>query len=144
MNSVDTNILVYGTNAACKEHRFAKAILETMAQNPTEWILADQVLYEYYRVIRNPKIIEHPLSAPMAASQMAFFRTQLGCLHCGYSAELFPEILRRLETKTFRATRTFDVILAITLSRQGVTKFYTHNPEDFRSLGLFEVLDPIA
>jgi hypothetical protein len=47
-------------------------------------------------------------------------------------------------THDFRARRTFDVVLALTLEANGVTEFYTRNTKDFEDLGLFMAIDPLA
>lgn len=64
MNSLDANILYYATNADCPEHRPALEVLDRARGEPGDWILADQVLFEYYRLVRNPRVLESPLSGP--------------------------------------------------------------------------------
>ena len=49
-----------------------------------------------------------------------------------------------LSGRRFAARRTFDVVLAATLKRHGVTTFYTRNAADFADLGWFAVVDPLA
>jgi hypothetical protein len=56
MNSLDTNILVYAANREAPEHGKALAVVRTMLAQPSEWILADQVLWEFYPALRHPRI----------------------------------------------------------------------------------------
>lgn len=144
MKSLDTNILYYAANMRSPEHEPARALVESIPRSPTEWILADQVLYEYYRLVRNPRVLERPLTAPEAARHLRVYREQLGCLHCGYDEQYFPEVASVLERPDFPASRTFNAVLAVTLRMNGVTTFYTRNVRDFTELGWFSVIDPIA
>ena len=72
MNSLDTNILYYATNMECPEHARAKDFLENAAREPADWIVADQVLVEYYRLVRNPSVLEKPLSGQRSGAQASF------------------------------------------------------------------------
>ena len=144
MKSLDTNILYYATNAECPEHERAKAFLESAASEPTDWIIADQVLFEYYRLVRNPSVLEKPLSASEAARRLRFFREEIGWRHCGYDRECWSDVMAGLSEARFPARRTFDLVLAVTLHRNGVDTFYTRNPADFTGFGWFRVVDALA
>ncbi len=47
MKSLDTNLLIYAANRSCREHSVAREFAEALVAQPREWIVADQVLYEY-------------------------------------------------------------------------------------------------
>ena len=89
MKSLDTNILVYAANHGCAEHEQAKEIAESLMNDPASWIIADQVLFEYYRILRSPSILEKPLIAAEAARHIAFLREDVGCMHCAYALDLW-------------------------------------------------------
>jgi predicted nucleic acid-binding protein len=144
VNSLDTNLLYYATNASCPEHSRARLFVEQTAREPLEWIVADQVLLEYYRLIRNPAVLERPLSASEAAHRVLFFRDEIGWRHCAYDRECWSEVMSGLSGTRFPARRTFDLVLAVTLRRNGVSAFYTRNPADFSGFDWFRVVDPIA
>ena len=144
MNSLDTNILYYATNADCPEHPAAQELLNRARTDGKNWILADQVLFEYYRLVRNPRVLQSPLSASEAARLVDFFRRDLGVRHCAYDPRLFSAIMKRAGAAGFPRRRLFDLVLAETLRHHGVVRLYTHNPKDFEELGYFEVIDPIA
>jgi predicted nucleic acid-binding protein len=74
MNSLDANLLIYGVNRGCHEHAKAKAVYESMLETPTHWILSDQVLFEFYRGLRHPQILERPLTQTQALKQITFLR----------------------------------------------------------------------
>jgi len=144
LKSLDTNVLYYATNTACPEHERARALLERVAHEPLQWILADQVLFEYYRLVRNPVVLAKPLAASEAAERLHFFRDELGCRHCAYDRGCWEEAISGLSELSFPARRTFDLILAVTLHRNSVDTFFTRNVSDFESFGWFQVINPLS
>jgi predicted nucleic acid-binding protein len=144
VNSLDTNILYFATNSSCPEHPRARALLERAAHDSLEWMIADQVLFEYYRLVRNPAVLEKPLSATDAGRRLRFFRDEIGWRHCAYDRDCWSDAIPGLSDPSFPARRTFDLVLAVTLRRNGVDTFYTRNPADFDAFGWFTVIDPLA
>jgi uncharacterized protein len=143
MKSLDTNILLYAANSSAPEHAKAILIVNTMLASPTEWVIADQVLWEYYKALRHPKILKKPCTAVQAAAQVRFIRQQSGVSCCAYEVESFDDVAGILEAPRFPYQRTHDTVLGITLLRQGVTTFYTRNEKDFANLGFQQVVNPI-
>jgi toxin-antitoxin system PIN domain toxin len=144
VKSLDTNILYFATNIRCPEHSKALRLVEEIAEDPRSWIIADQVLFEYYRLIRNPTVLANPLSASEAARRLRFFREEIGCLHCAFEPGFFRLLLGWLEDSSFAAARTFDAVLAVTLKNHGVKTFFTRNTRDFAAFGWFDVVDPVS
>lgn len=144
MKSLDTNILVYASNTAATEHAKSLALVNQMLASPSEWLLADQVLWEYYKALRHPRILEKPRTAVQAADHIRFLREQSGVACCAYEISLYPEVLRRLEDPRFPYQRTHDTVLSVTLRHNGVTAFYTRNGKDFADAGFDELIDPLA
>lgn len=106
-------------------------------------MLADQVLFEYYRALRNPAILESPLNANQAVKQVRFLREEAGCLHCAYSSDLWERVSPHLSKESLRGVGVFDAILAVTLQANGITQFYTRNVNEFKRFGFFEVINPL-
>lgn len=145
MKSGDTNLLLYAMNRRCTEHARARGWLEAALAEPREWIFADQVLFELYRLLRHPKVMEKPLTAAGALAQIAWFREETGFLHCGYDESCWAGVLAALATQKDRGGMlVHDAVLAETLRAQGVTRFYTRNTKDFEGFGFFEVVNPMA
>jgi predicted nucleic acid-binding protein len=144
VKSLDTNILYFATNLSCPEHKNALRLVEQMVEQPRSWIIADQVLFEYYRLIRNPAVLAKPLSASEAARRLRFFREEIGCLHCAYEPRFFAQLLDCLQGPSFAAARSFDAVLAVTLKNHGVKTFFTRNAKDFSAFGWFAVVDPLS
>ncbi len=143
MNSLDTNILVYASNADCREHPKAAALMERVLTRPSEWMIADQVLWELYRVLRHPKILAAPRSAAQAAAQVRFLREKSGVARCCAELSHFDDVLAQLERPRFPYQRTHDCVLGVTLVNQGVKTFYTRNEKDFVGAGFQKIVNPI-
>ncbi len=142
MKSVDTNILIYASDADCPEHKPAKALMDRALRERGEWLVADQVWFEFYKALRNPRIFRFPLSAPEAAHRVDELRGRTGLGHCHYLPVAFTEIMNKLSAQDFPYQRTHDAVLASSLRAAGVTVFYTRNVKDFPDAG-FRVENPI-
>ncbi len=142
MKSVDTNILVYASDADCAEHAPAKAMMDRALQERFDWVVAEQVWFEFYKALRNPRVFRHPLSGPEAARRVRLLRDESGLGRCQYEAASFPSVARLLAGEDFPYQRTHDAILAVTLRDAGVTTFFTRNVKDFAGVG-FAVENPI-
>lgn len=143
MKSLDTNILIYAVNQGCAEHDRARQVYEAMLEKPEEWIVCDQVLFEFYRALRNPRILERPISHAAALHQIRFLREESGVLHCGYDTRYWEKIVVSMTGSERGSTHIFDRVLAITLLGNGVCTFHTRNPRDFAEFHFKELLNPI-
>ena len=143
MNSLDTNILLYAVNADCPEHSHAAEVYQLMLDAPEEWILSDQILFEFYRAQRNPRILEHPLGHQQALQQIVFLREKSGVQHCAYETSFWPDLFRDNANKNPKSAHIFDRVLAVTLIQNGVTCFYTRNTKDFTDVGFEKLINPI-
>ncbi len=144
MKSLDTNILFYALNRDCAEHTACRSLIENALSNSREWIVADQVWFELYRLLRNTKVVDNPLSAAQTADAVDWYRNKSGWLHCAWASDLMKDLETIWKKSTFPAGRTFDARLAIVLKANGVKKFYTRNVRDFEMFGWFEVVDPVG
>ena len=143
MNSLDTNILVYAADEDAAEHKAASAVVDEMLANPGEWIIADQVLFEFYRALRNSRIFRHPLGAQEAALRLQFLQSESGVARCCYDLGQWEGVFSRLAERGTPASRTHDIVLGITLKSNGVKRFFTRNTKDFHAIGFRELINPI-
>jgi len=142
-NSLDTNVLIYAANEDSREHLQALKVVQEMLANPESWILADQVLFEFYKALRNPKILEKPLTASEAAQRIRFLREDIGVARCCYELGDWAPVWEQLAQPATPAQRTHDIVLGITLKKNGVKSFYTRNTKDFQSIGFPDLINPI-
>jgi predicted nucleic acid-binding protein len=143
MKSLDTNILLYASDEDCREHGAALRVLDDALATPHEWMLADQVLFEFYAGLRNPRVFAQPLSAAEAIRRVGFLREQSGFSFCCHELQSWPTIRDALAVRSFPRHRTYDLVLAVTLRRNGVDTLYTRNVADFRNAGFDHVINPI-
>jgi predicted nucleic acid-binding protein len=67
LQSLDTNILLYAINADCPEHGICADLVNRALQQGDEWIIADQVWFELYRLLRNPAELHRGQSSTISA-----------------------------------------------------------------------------
>ena len=143
MNSFDTNILFYSLNEDCPESAPAFGIIQNALENPEEWIIADQVYFELYRLIRNPSVLEHPVTGAQAYELINYYRNKSGWLKCNYEIDFWKDMIPFLETGVFSSAGIFDLRLAVTLKNNNVKNLYTRNAKDFAHFSWFEISNPI-
>ena len=143
MKSFDTNILVYASNADCLEHQKALELIEHAVNEPEDWIVPEQIYFEFYRLIRNPTVVGKPLNAAQAYTAVDFYRNNSGFLHCCYESSSWNNVEKWLRDSQVPARNIFDLKLAVTLKDNQVSEFYTRNIRDFEAFGWFDCINPI-
>jgi uncharacterized protein len=143
MKSMDTNILMYASNSDCREYAICSELVERALSTPRQWIIADQVWFELYRLLRNPTVLANPLGAKEAGQTIKWFRRESGWLHCAWETNSMSKLESLWSEASFPSKRVFDLILALTLKNNGVTEFYTRNSRDFKEFGFFSVINPL-
>jgi toxin-antitoxin system PIN domain toxin len=143
MMSLDTNVLFYSLNEDCPEHSACLALVHEALTRPQDWIVADQVWFELYRLLRNPLVLRQPLPATEASQKIDWFRSRSGWAHCAWEPFSMEQLKPFWQRDSFPARRTFDLVLALTLKAQGVAEFFTRNTKDFADLDFFTITDPI-
>ena len=144
MQSLDTNILLYAINRDCAEHEPCRALVAHALEQPEQWVIADQVWFELYRLLRHPVVLRKPLDATTAADTVAWYRDRSGWASCAWAPGQMARLHAQWRDQHFPARRTFDAVLALTLRAHGVTRLYTRSGRDFAGAGFAEVIDPVA
>jgi predicted nucleic acid-binding protein len=114
----------------------------TAQSTPSDWVVADQLWFELYRLLRHPNVLQRPLDAATAANTVAWYRDKSGWQQCAWSPAQMPKLQAQWSNPEFPARRTFDAVLAVTLRSNGVTRFYTRNARAFAGAGFAEVIEP--
>jgi toxin-antitoxin system PIN domain toxin len=143
VQSLDTNILLYAINRDCAEHESCRTLVAEALDAPHDWVIADQLWFELYRLLRHPSVLQRPLDAATAANTVAWYRDRSGWQQCAWSPAQMPRLHAQWAQQDFPARRTFDAVLALTLRSNGVTRFYTRNVRDFAGAGFAAVVDPV-
>jgi toxin-antitoxin system PIN domain toxin len=146
MLSIDTNILFYAFNADSPEHRAAYRWLSSL-QSDEDVAIAEFILAEFYRLLRNPTVIKRPLSAADAVAVIQSYRHHPRWRLLGFPVEsrsLHDTLWQKAAAKDFAFRRLYDARTALTLTTQGVTEFATANVKDFENLGFSKVWNPLV
>jgi predicted nucleic acid-binding protein len=141
--SFDTNILFYASIEDCAEHGRSQEAVRAALLGPQDCVIADQVYFELYRLLRNPAVLRVPFEASVAANLVQWYRERSGFGLVAWEPGFFDDLAAVWTATEFPARRTFDAVLAVTLRRNGVTRLYTRNLRDFADCG-FEAVDPIG
>lgn len=145
MIGLDANLLLYAYAEAAPEHLPARRFLESMADKETVAV-SEFTLTEFYLLLRNPAVLEFPLSAEEAVEVIGSYR-----FHPCWRIPGFPPGSRSLHDRlwsftgqsTFARSRIYDVRTALTLQAAGVHEFATANVKDFKDLGFERVWNPL-
>jgi predicted nucleic acid-binding protein len=109
-------------------------------------VISELVLVELYTLLRNPVVVEHPLSGRDAVAVIDKYRR-----HPRWRLEGFPPDSSRLHEALwglaagarFGRRRIFDARLALSLLQHGVRDFATANVRDFEGFGFRRVWCPL-
>ena len=146
MLSIDTNILFHGFNADSPSHDQALAWLSSIAGDE-DVAISELILAEFYRLLRNPAVLKHPLPADEAVEVIQTYRRHPRWRLIGFPIESRPlhdALWQRARAKDFAFRKLYDTRSALTMTAQGVTEFATVNVKDFEGLGFRKVWNPLA
>jgi uncharacterized protein len=146
MIGLDANLLLYAYAEAAPEHALAKLFLESLAENHSVAV-SEFTLTEFYLLLRNPVVLENPLSAEEAVEVIGAYRS-----HPCWRIPGFPPSSRSLHDtlwsiagqSPFARRRIYDVRTALSLQAVGVDEFATANVKDFKDLGFKKVWNPLV
>jgi toxin-antitoxin system PIN domain toxin len=145
MISIDANILLYCYCPGSPFHEVAKGFLEGLSERE-DVALSEFVLTEYYLLLRNPSVLERPLSAADASAVIGSYRKHPRWKTLGFpprSRELHEELWQRAAGRDFARRRIYDTRTALSLIAFGVTDFATLNLKDFQDFGFKRVWNPL-
>jgi predicted nucleic acid-binding protein len=146
MISIDANILLYSYCAESPYHAAARTFLEGISASE-DVALSEFILTEFYLLLRNPAVIQKPLTAPEACDVIASYRRHPRWKILGFpprSRELHDEMWMQAANVNFARRRIYDTRTALSLIAFGVTDFATLNLKDFQGLGFKRVWDPLV
>lgn len=145
MTSVDANILLYSYCEASPHHAAARSFLGALSRRE-DMALSEFVLSEVYLHLRNPAVLETPLSAPEAVDVISIYRRHPRWRVLGFpphSREIHAALWAAAASPGFPRRRIHDLRTALCLQAFGVTEFATANVKDFDGTGFERVWNPI-
>ena len=143
MLGIDTNVLLYSLNPQSEWHASATHFLGAHLRDAASRVaIADYVLVELYVHLRNPIVMANPLGAK-AARDLVCSYWKIPTVMRVENANIMDEVWALAGEKSFARRRIFDVRIAKTLIRAGVTHFATSNTKDFKDCGFEKVWNPL-
>ena len=100
-------------------------------------------MFEFYRALRNSRVLRNPLGAREAALRIQFLQSESGVSRCCYELDQWEGVFSQLAERGTPAARTHDIVLGVTLKSNGVKRFFTRNTKDFHGIGFRELINPI-
>ena len=144
--SVDTNILYSSVQAGDSLHHIAVAFMNGLELRD-DVLISEFVLVELYQLLRNPAVLQRPLTPEAAVALCASFRSHPRWQVVGFagdSREFHDAFWPRLGEAGFARRRAFDWRTALSLKQHGVDEFATANLKDFEGFGFKRVWNPVA
>ena len=145
MISIDTNLLFYAINQDAPDHVGAYKWLVSIEQSE-DIAISEMILAELYGLLRNPKVLLHPMTSGEAAQIIESYRVHPSWRLVGFPSEsrsLHNALWQRAKSPEFPFRRLYDTRTALTLLAHGVTEFATANVKDFSGLGFRRVWNPL-
>jgi len=146
MTSIDANILLYSYSEASPQHAAAKAFLESLSPRD-DVALSEFVLSEVYLHLRNPAVLDAPLSPAEAVAVIQSYRQHPRWRVLGFpprSRDLHTALWKAAAAPDFARRRIYDLRIALCLQAFGVTDFATANVQHFEDTGFARVWNPLS
>lgn len=119
--------------------------MESLSQRK-DVAISELILFELYTLLRNPVILQKPMTAFDAVETIQAYRNHPYWHLIGFdvdSRSLHDEIWKKASSNGFARRRIYDLRFALYLQRQGVKEFATVNTKDFMDLNFTKVWNPL-
>jgi toxin-antitoxin system PIN domain toxin len=140
---VDTNILVYASDADSPFHAGSLGWLERQRRRADAWYTTWSILYEFLRITTHPRVMRHPWNVTDAWSfvQAMLASSGLGILvaterHAMVAEQVIGEIPH------LSGNLLHDAHTAILMREHGIRQICTRDA-DFHRFPFLEVIDPL-
>jgi toxin-antitoxin system PIN domain toxin len=140
--TVDTNILVYASNASDPAHPPARALLKRLAAGPDLVYLFWPTIMGYLRIVTHPAILPHPLSLADATTNIGALLRLPHIRTAGEDEVFWTLFLATADVRT-RGNAVPDAHLVALMRQFGVSTIYSRD-RDFRRYDGIDVRDPIV
>lgn len=146
MVSLDANLLLYSYSERSPHHEGAWRFVEGLSSRQ-DVAVSEFVLAELYLLLRNPAVLDRPLSPADAVGVIERYREHPRWKTLGFppdSAALHNELWHRAAEPRFARRRVYDARTALSLRAFGVNEFATANEKDFQGFGFTKVWNPLS
>ena len=143
MIAVDTNILVYARRREMPNHAAARALLEKLSTGTAPWALPWPCLYEYIKVITNPRLFRTPDTLADALADVESLAESPSVVLLGHGPAHIKHLRRAAEDGLPIGGQIHDAHIVALALEHGVTELLSSD-RDFRRFRLLSVRDPFA
>ncbi len=140
--TVDTNILVYATDAGSDVGEAARELIERLARGPDLFYVFWPALMGFIRVATHPAINERPLTPAEAVASVAALLARPHVRAPGEGAG-FLQVYDATAPHMTRGRQVPDAHIAALMRQHGVATIYTRDT-DFRRFDGIRAKDPFA
>jgi predicted nucleic acid-binding protein len=139
---VDTNILVFATDADSPFQSAAETELEQWRKQGTDLYIGVQVLREYLAVTTRPALGQvAPPDYPAILGNIASFRSEFHVLEdTRLASEKLGELIQRFAVK---GRQVHDANIAASMLIHGLQHLLTHNGSDFTRFSPLIIVHPL-
>ncbi len=140
---VDTNVLVYASNADAAAHTVCRRYVEEWCSGSFPWYLTWGIVYEFLRVTTHPNLLPAPYTPDEAWAFVGSLLDSPGAsvlMETQRHHAILGEVLAEIPAVTGNAV--FDVRTAVLMREHGIRTIYTHDM-DFHRFPFVEVVDPL-
>ena len=138
---VDTNVLVYATQAGSAHHAVAQTLLHTPESAGIPLWISDQILREFLAAVTRPQPNVPPMPMALAVEQAKFFSQRFWIAVDGPAVR--TQLLALLNTYPTAGRQVHDANIVATMLANGIPHLLTFNVADFRRFaGLITVEAP--
>lgn len=141
---LDTNVLLYAVNSDCPEHGTARAFLERVMTDPSQWYLTEGICYEFLRVATHHRVFPKPLAASDALTflETLFRSPNISLISAGKRHWLaLRGVMEGLHAPS--GNLFFDVRTATLMREHGIPVIHTADT-DFLKFRDLHVLNPLV
>ena len=140
--TVDTNVLLYASNADDPLHRDARELIDRLARGPELLYLFWPTIMGYLRIATHPAIFPNPV-APERAMAAISSLLERPTVRTEAEGRGFWEAYGAVASRDTRGNHVPDAHVAALMTAHGVAVIYTRD-RDFRRYDGVEARDPFA
>lgn len=127
---IDTNLLVYATQAGSGHHAAAQTLLHNPELAGIPLWISDQILREFLAAVTRPQPGIPPMPMTLAVEQAKFFSQRFWIAVDG--PDVRAHLLTLLTAYPVAGRQVHDANIVATMLANGITRLLTFNVADFR------------
>jgi predicted nucleic acid-binding protein len=141
-HGLDTGFLVAFEAADHSQHTASHALVRQCLSNGDDFALAPQVLAELAHVLTDQNRFAQPLTMTAALQRAEMWWTASEVTRVFPTDVAVNTFVGWMNTYRLGRKRMLDTLLGATYLAAGITSLMTTNSRDFRTFGVFNILEP--